>query len=192
MNDNFEELVIDVRASTDGFANDLGKMRSALDTTLVDGFDRAGGVLERSLLGAIRKGSLGFDDLKRAASSAFDQIAAQALKAGLGSIFGTANGGNGLGGLLTGTIGALFGLPGRATGGPVSPGRGYLVGERGPELFVPTSAGRVNPTPETAQPARDVRVAIQLGAPAGTSAPTALKRSSRQLASAVRRALQDA
>ena len=83
----------------------------------------------------------------------------------------------------------LLGLPGRATGGPVAPGRGYLVGERGPELFVPTSAGRV----EAAAPSRrsDVRVAINLAAPRGTSTPTALARSSRQVASAVRRALME-
>lgn len=189
MDDNLEELVIDVRATTEGFANDLKKMRSALDTNLADGFDRAGSVLERSLIGAIRRGSLGFDDLKQAAFSAFDQIAAEALKSGLGSIFGS---GGGLGGVLGGTIGALFGLPGRATGGPVSPGRGYLVGERGPEIFVPTSSGQIAPSAQTAQPAREVRVAIQLGSSANMSAPTALRRSSRQMASAVRRALQEA
>jgi hypothetical protein len=190
MDDNFEELVIDVRATTDGFANDLTRMRSALDTNLVDGFDRAGNVLERNLLGAIRRGSLGFDDLKQAAFSAFDQIAAEALNSGLGSIFGARGGA--LGGVLSGTIGALFGLPGRATGGPVSPGRGYLVGERGPELFVPTSSGQIAPSAPTTQAAREVRVAIQLGSPADTSAPTALRRSSRQMASAVRRALKEA
>ena len=86
-------------------------------------------------------------------------------------------------------IGSLLGLPGRATGGPVSPGRSYVVGERGPELFVPTSAGRV----ETGQtgPSRDVRVNITIAAPQGTSAPQALQRSSRQVASAVRRALSE-
>lgn len=33
----------------------------------------------------------------------------------------------------------------RATGGPVSRGRSYLVGERGPELFVPRGSGRIIP-----------------------------------------------
>jgi len=33
----------------------------------------------------------------------------------------------------------------RATGGPVSAGRPYLVGERGPEMFVPRSAGSIYP-----------------------------------------------
>jgi tape measure domain-containing protein len=33
----------------------------------------------------------------------------------------------------------------RASGGPVSPDRSYLVGERGPELFTPRSAGNITP-----------------------------------------------
>lgn len=37
--------------------------------------------------------------------------------------------------------GALAGA--RANGGPVSGGRAYLVGERGPEIFAPTSSGRI-------------------------------------------------
>lgn len=190
MEEAIEELVIDVRATTDGFASDLAKMRSSLDTTLGDGFERAGNLLERGLLSAIRRGSLGFEDLKQAAFRAIDQIAAQAIQTGLGSIFGSGSGG-GIGGLLGGALGGLFGLPGRATGGPVSPGRGFLVGERGPELFLPTSSGRVEPLTTGQSPVRDVKVAIQLNSPAGTSAPTALQRSSRQLASAVRRALQE-
>ena len=35
------------------------------------------------------------------------------------------------------------GLFGRANGGPVNAGRPYMVGERGPELFVPSSNGGV-------------------------------------------------
>lgn len=191
MTDTFEELVIDVRASTDGFASDVEAMRRTLDSSLLDGFTRAGNVLERGLLGALRRGSLGFDDLKRVAFSALGEIAGYALQSGIGNLFGSTGGGSGgLGNLLGQTIGALFGLPGRATGGPVAPGRAYLVGERGPEVFVPTAAGRV----ETgmAAPGRDVRVAIQIAVPRGQAAPTAMQRSSRQIASAVRRALQQA
>lgn len=191
MEETIEELVIEVRATTEGFASDMAQMRSALDTTVVDGFERAGTLLERGLLSAIRKGSLGFEDLKRAAFQAIDQIAAQALQSGLGSIFGSGNGA-GFGGFLGGALGALFGLPGRATGGPVAPGRGYLIGERGPEVFMPTSAGRIEPLENGFGVAREVNVAIRVNTPAGTEAPTALKRSSRQLASAVRRAMQDA
>lgn len=192
MDETFDELVIDVRASTDGFAADLEVMRGALDSSLIDGFSRAGGVLERGLLAALRRGSLGFDDLRKIALSALDEIAAHALRSGLAALLGgSGGGGGGLGGLLGQSVGVLLGLPGRATGGPVSPGRGFIVGERGPELFVPTAAGRIETQAFGGGGGRDVRVAIQLATPRGTAAPTAMRRSSRQIASAVRRALQD-
>lgn len=41
-------------------------------------------------------------------------------------------------------LGGLFGK--RAGGGPVNSGAPYLVGERGPELFVPSTAGQVVPS----------------------------------------------
>jgi len=186
--DGVEDLVIEVRANTRAFQADIETMRGSFDAGLVDGFARAGNVLERGLLSAIRRGSLGFDDLKRTALRTLDEIAAQALQLGLDSIFAGSSGG-GLGGLLGGFVNALFGLPGRATGGPVAPGSAYLVGERGPELFVPTSAGRVEAGERSGRP-RDVRVAIELAAPRGTEAPVALRRSARQLASSVRRALE--
>lgn len=187
MDDQIEEMLIEVRASTQGFAQDVAQMRTVLDGSLVDGFARAGDVLERGLLSAIRRGSLGFDDLKRAAFQALDQIAAQALQTGLGQLFGPAGGGS-AGNVLGGLIGSLFGLPGRATGGPVSPLRPYLVGERGPELFVPTAAGRIE-TEGSTRPTREVKVAINLAQPRGSSAPAALQRSARQVASAIRRSL---
>ncbi len=49
--------------------------------------------------------------------------------------------GLGGGGLFSG-IGKLFG-GGRAAGGPVASGTAYVVGEQGPELFVPNVAGRI-------------------------------------------------
>jgi uncharacterized protein YoxC len=42
---------------------------------------------------------------------------------------------------LSGLLSGL--LPGRASGGSVYPGQAYVVGERGPEILVPGSAGRV-------------------------------------------------
>ncbi|MEO0061500.1 MAG: hypothetical protein RLZZ08_60 [Pseudomonadota bacterium] len=191
MADKIETLLVDVRASTDGFQADIARMRGTLDTGLVDGFSRAGNVLERGLLGALRRGSIGFDDLKRTALQAMDDIASRALTAGIGDL-AQGNGaaaGTGITALLTGAVGALFGLPGRATGGPVSPGSAYVVGERGPEMFVPTSAGRI----ETGAggSARDVRVSIAMTAPRGTDVPTAMRRSSRQVASTIRRALKE-
>src|SRR5260221_14426882 len=86
--DQVQSLLIDVRASTQGFSEDIAAMRGTFDSTLVEGFSRAGNVLERGLLGAIRKGSLGFDDLRRIALSAVNAIAAQAV----GNLFGAIGG----------------------------------------------------------------------------------------------------
>jgi len=189
MDDDFDELLVQVRADTSGFEDDIKSMRSAFDNNLVDGFGKAGDVLERGLLSALKRGSLGFDDLKRIGLSALDAIARQALDIDFGGLLGGGQSGGkvGLGSLLTGALGGLLGLPGRAVGGDVSPGRPFLVGERGPEVFVPTTAGRV----ETGVGAgrRDVSVSINLTQPRGTNTPVALQRSSRQVASAVRRAL---
>lgn len=192
--DELDSLVIDVRANTAGFTADIGQMRSNFDSVLVDGFSRAGDTLERGLLGAIRRGSLGFEDLRRTALNVVGDIAAQAVRNGLGAI-ASGGGTDAGGGLLNlgSLIGSLFGLPGRATGGPVAPGRGYVVGERGPELFVPTSAGRIDAGSGDGNGSggRNVNVSIRVVSPAGSSHPESLRRSSRQVAQAVRRALTD-
>jgi hypothetical protein len=60
-----------------------------------------------------------------------------------------------------------------------------MVGERGPELFVPTASGRVE---AGRGGAREVRLSITINAPA-SSEPRALEQSSRQVARAVKRAL---
>ncbi|WP_294334611.1 tail tape measure protein [uncultured Sphingomonas sp.] len=181
MDEEIEQLVVSVRADTTGFARDVDAMRGALEGPLAGGADRAGRSIEATLLRAARSGKLGFDDLATVAIRVMEEIA----KAATGIAFPSVGGRGGGGGLVS-LLGGLLGLPGRATGGPVSPGRPYLVGERGPELFVPTSAGQV------AVPAqgggRDVRVAITVNASAG-DAPQALAQSSRQVARAVRAAL---
>ena len=198
MDDDFEELVVSVRADTSGFTQDVAAMRRDFDTNLVSGFDAAGRILERSLSSALRDGKLGFEDLKRVALSVLDQIAAKMLNSGFEQLFGGiggAGGGGGggilgqLAGLFTNAVGSYFGLPGRATGGLVGPDRPYLVGERGPEVFVPAGAGHIEPNHRLGGARNDVRVSINLAQPRGASTPVALQRSSRQVASAVRRAL---
>lgn len=73
-------------------------------------------------------------DAAEAFSNVLSSIANKLLDVGLDSLFG-AKGFN---------IAGLFG-GGRATGGPVSSGTTYLVGEKGPELFTPSSAGNITP-----------------------------------------------
>lgn len=181
-----QDVTIGVRADTAGFASDVAAMRAELEGPLTAGADKAGRAIEATLLRAVQTAKLGFADLEKAALSALDSIASSALKSGLAAIVGGGGGGGGAGGLLAGLTALAGGQPGRATGGPVSPGQAYMVGERGPELFVPTASGRV----ETGAPGgmRDVRVSISVNAGAGP-APAALQQSSRQIARAVKAAL---
>ncbi|MDB5702172.1 MAG: tail tape measure protein [Sphingomonadales bacterium] len=178
--DEIDRMIVSVRADTRGFARDVAEMTAQLDGPLSAGADKAGRTIENALTRALRTGKLGFEDLKKIALSTLESIAASAIKSGLGSLFG--------GGGLVGLGASILGLPGRATGGPVSPGRAYVVGERGPEMFVPTSSGAISPNGAGAT--RDVRVSISVNA-AGGAAPGVLERSSRQVARAVRAALEE-
>ena len=64
-----------------------------------------------------------------------------------------------LGGASGSPIGSFFASlfgGGRAAGGPVNPDTAYVVGERGPELFVPNNAGRIVPNRDLANMAQPV------------------------------------
>ncbi len=189
MDEEIERLVVGVRADTAGFARDVDTMRASLDGPLTSGVDRAGRAIESALTKAARTGSLGFEDLRKVALSVLSDIAASAVRGGLNELLGGGSRGGGAsgGGLLAVLSGLFGGAPGRATGGPVSPARPYLVGERGPELFVPTTSGSI--VAAGGAGARDVRVAITVQG--GSDAPQALAASSRQVARAVRAALME-
>jgi len=68
--------------------------------------------------------------LGEVAASVFKQISRQILQAGVNSFLNKAMPGF---------------FPTRASGGPVSGGSPYIVGEKGPELFVPGSSGNIVP-----------------------------------------------
>lgn len=183
MADEIETLMVGVRADTAGFARDVDVMRASLDGPLASGVDRAGRAIEGALSKAVRSGSLGFEDLRKVALSVLDDIAASALRGGIQALLG-GSGGGGLASILGSLLG---GAPGRATGGPVSPARPYWVGERGPELFVPTASGSIVAAGGGGGGTRDVRVSIMVQG--GSDAPQALAASSRQVARAVKAAL---
>lgn len=185
-----DTLVIRVRADTAGFMAGVGDIRRELDGPLAQGVDRAGSGIERALARAAVTGKFGFEDLRRVALSALADIAAGALRTDIGALFGGSGGGGGLAGALTSSIGSLFGgVPGRATGGPVTSGSAYMVGERGPELFVPTAAGRV----ETMAGGRSGPVSVTINVAAARDAtPALMQQTGTQVARAVRQALQRA
>ena len=74
-------------------------------------------------------------------------------------------------------------IPGRAVGGPVSGGSPYIVGERGPELFVPGSSGSIIPNNKMGGGAR-INITVNAGmgangAQIGEQIVTAIKRYER-------------
>ncbi len=177
MDEELESLVVRVRADTGGFARDVEAMRAQLEGPLAQGVERAGRAMEGALARFVATGKFGFDDLKRVALSVLGEIAGAGVRGGGGAA-------GGAGGLLSAAIGAL-GLPGRATGGPVVGGRAYVVGERGPELFVPTSAGRV----EAARSRGPVNITVNVNAGRGAADAPFMAKSGAQVARAVRAAL---
>lgn len=198
MDEEIERLVVAVRADTQGFARDVATMRAELDGPFAAGLERSGRLLENSLMRAIQTGKFGFDDLRQVALSVLSEIAAAAIRTGLSSLTGSSGGqgGGGLGGFLatlgSTIVGALAGAPGRATGGPVSPGRAYRVGENGPETFIPTSAGRIETADGRSEGTVRLNLTVNVSDNSRMSAPDALQRSSRQVARAVRRAMLQA
>lgn len=197
MDDELNTLVVGVRADTRAFAADVAAMKAAIDGPLGEAAERAGYRIEGALARAVRTGSLGFEDLRRVALGVMNDIARSAIASGIGAIGGGGAGaGGGLLNVAGSLLGAALGLPGRATGGPVTGGRGYLVGERGPELFVPTSAGRVETLGTAgagqgfAGRGRDIRITVNVQGAGGD--PQRMAASGRRVAMAVRRALDGA
>lgn len=185
--DEIDEMVVAVRADTGAFRRDIAALRGELEGSLGPGADAAGRRIEHALSRAIVSGKLGFEDLKRLALSVMADIARAAISGGIGTtIGGGQGGGGGLLGLGASIAMALFGAPGRATGGPVSAGRAYRVGERGPELFVPTASGRVEAAGGGG--VRNIAITVNVRGEAG-SEPQRLAQTGRQLARAVRRAV---
>jgi hypothetical protein len=166
-----DTLVVNVRADTQGLKQSLGVARGDFDALAV-GAQSAAGRMERAFEKFLRTGEFNFDSLK--------------LSSGLNAIFGGGKGGGGgFGNILLGGFLSAIGAPGRATGGPVSGGAPYLVGERGPELFVPEGAGRIEP--RTSAAARGVNITINMNG--SGNEPRHMARSANQVAVAVRRAI---
>lgn len=87
-----------------------------------------------------------FKDIASGFTQMINRMVAEAMAAQLarylfGDMVAGGTGGGVFGSAITSFASALFG--GKAGGGPVSPHTPYLVGEHGPELFVPATAGNV-------------------------------------------------
>lgn len=130
----FNELEVEIE-NTDAATQRLSQagedfgltFNSALEDALVN-FDDLGSVIDGFI-----------EDLKRIAIRTF--LTEPLLEAGK-ALLRSAGGGSG----IISAIAGAFGFGGfRANGGPVSAGRSYVVGERGPEWFVPNQSGSIVP-----------------------------------------------
>ena len=86
--------------------------------------------IETGLVDAIEGAINGTKTLGDVARSVFSEIQRSLIRFGVNAFLSSLPG-----------IGGFF----RANGGPVSAGKSYMVGERGPEMFVPNAGGRVVP-----------------------------------------------
>lgn len=160
----------DIAKSLDDFADEgIAKMGELLDSSKEQFGEMSAYAADfaRSMDGSIKHALLnlsgGFRGLAASAVDSLRDIMAEiaALKLRM-AIFGKVDdAGNLSGGLLSGLINGVFDIFGggkaavdinsigpvhpRALGGPVAAGRSYLVGENGPELFLPKSNGTILP-----------------------------------------------
>jgi len=117
---------------------------------IVDKFDEIGEAIETSIKDNLRDAITGAQSFGQAMTNVLNRIRDKIIDAqidkligGFGKAFGTsASGGErkGLGGFIGGVLGGLF-----ANGGRPPVGKASVVGERGPELFVPKVAGTIIP-----------------------------------------------
>lgn len=145
LNPDQQSLLVSQVKRNQGMQEMFISMQESLKTTQRV-YDAVFGNMERALENFVRTGKLSFKDLAR--SIIQDLIAIQ-LKASATSLFrmfiGSLGFGSSSGALpsLTGQFGV--GPTGFADGGSPPVGRASIVGERGPELFVPRTAGTIIP-----------------------------------------------
>lgn len=94
--------------------------------------------LEDAFVNFAKTGKLSFNDL---INTIVESIIRSQIQNLIATIFTPLQAGGG--GIFGSILGAIFGK--RANGGPVANNKPYMVGEKGPELFVPNSAGNIIP-----------------------------------------------
>ena len=118
------------KALTD-FAN--GPVVSAT-RSIEQAVDRTFTAMENSIARAVVSGKASMDDFVASVLASFDRLAVKDYML------------SPLEGALSGIVQAILPVGGaRAEGGPVDAGQSYLVGENGPEMFVPPSSGSIVP-----------------------------------------------
>jgi hypothetical protein len=144
LNQNLSSLIVGGRSDFSGYFRGIGQQIGTIGLQKI----------EAPILGKLGIGKADGSDtnpfaVKIVGGDGIDQIAGGgALGKLLGDSSDDSSDGSGASGFL-GKVGGFFGAVfggARATGGPVTAGQAYLVGERGPEPFIPSTSGTVLPT----------------------------------------------
>ena len=181
-----DSLVVKLRADSRDLNGALGSLQQDLGA-LEKATDKVTDSMTRTLGDFIHSGEISFESLRRTALSVLDGILDRTLTAGLGGFFG----GGGSGGISLDQILLPF-LFGREGGGTVAPNRPYIVGEKGPELFMPHTPGRVLRSDGQAGGSSSRVTNITVNVSGGQEPGPAGRKSAGQIAVAVRRAVEKA
>lgn len=159
--------------------------------TLVDFGERIGQAFEDSVIAALDRTGSAMEKLKDIGRSLVDELLRQMLRLSvinpLMNAFSKALGGD----ATRPTIGGVGGVLGKlfqgafASGGAVKANRAALVGERGPELFVPSTSGRIVSNRNTAKMGGDTYYIDARGA--DQSAIARLERTIREVNGSIER-----
>lgn len=141
---DLEEIVVNADSVTEALAGAGGAARQVADVDIPDLTvsleDLASQMkqVESSFESAFVNFVTGTQSAREAIGNLLRDLARLAAQSAFRGLFGGMFGGGD--GLLAGIFGGA-----RAMGGPVSAGKAYLVGERGPELFMPKAGGQIVP-----------------------------------------------
>lgn len=188
----------------DGFNESLRKWgRDApttfdIGTTLFNGMRDSIEGAATSLINFTTSGATAFEDFGRSVINTLKQIAVQMMVTGImniigkaaGSYFGGGGGGEGAN-YASMSSGFTATLGGRASGGPVSALTPYIVGERGPELFVPKTSGYIHPNGTNLGSNIQTTITVNAQLPASTGDPSKDKENSRTMGREIARAVRD-
>jgi hypothetical protein len=141
-----EAFQFKVAATVDDTTSDKLKKLAELNSFIADQIKNVVGSAINGLFDALKRGENAFKAFGNAAINALlgvieKLLATAATAAILSFIFPVTGVGGAVG--FQNIFSSLLGF--RANGGPVSGNAPYIVGERGPELFVPSVSGRVVP-----------------------------------------------
>ena len=112
---------------------------------LKEKFAAVGQEIEQNIKDELKEAIKGAKSFGDAMNAVLNKIQDKIIELAIDDLFSGINKkGGGVGGFIGKIFGGIFG-GGKALGGPVSANKAFLVGERGPEMFMPNSAGTIIP-----------------------------------------------